>query len=81
MSLVVTEIVDAGLLGEMIIPTLRHAWTELLLAPPTLSCDSHRTRTGGHVIPCGATVHVSAIECLEIRCQTRLVERDCYYLH
>ena len=81
MSLVVTEIVDAGLLGEMIIPTLRHAWKELLLAPPTLSCDSHRTRTGGHVIPCGATVHVSAIECLEIRRQTRLVERDCYYLH
>lgn len=29
-SLVVTEIADAGLLGEEIIPTLQHAWSHLL---------------------------------------------------
>lgn len=55
--LVVTEIVDAGLLGEHIVPTLRHAWKELLLAP----------ESGGMVIPCGATVYAVCIESPEIR--------------
>lgn len=62
-ELVVTEIVDAGLLGEHIIPTLRHAWKELLLPPR--SPGSHAPC--GHVIPSGATVYAMAIECAEVR--------------
>ena len=53
-----TEIFDAGLLGEMILPTLRHAWSHLL-------------SENGKVIPLGATVYVSAIECNEIHHQSR----------
>ncbi|XP_065830120.1 protein arginine N-methyltransferase 9-like isoform X2 [Oscarella lobularis] len=59
MSLVVTEIVDAGLLGEGIVPTLRHAW-KCLLAP------------NGRVIPAGATVYACLVECEAIRKQSRL---------
>ncbi|XP_064114312.1 protein arginine N-methyltransferase 9-like isoform X2 [Macrobrachium nipponense] len=33
-SLVVSETLDAGLLGEHILSTLQHAWTHLLLPPP-----------------------------------------------
>ena len=72
-DLVVTEIVDAGLLGEYIVPTLRHAWKELLLprmSPPsatgTTVCDR-----GGRVIPRGATVYAVAVQCPEIRRQSR----------
>lgn len=67
--MVVTEIVDAGLLGEHIIPTLRHAWKELLLppAPQSAAAGDHMISGGGHVIPAGATVYAMAIECQEIR--------------
>ncbi len=34
-SLVVTEIFDAGLFGEGVIATLQHAWKHLLLPPKT----------------------------------------------
>ncbi len=72
MNLVVTETADAGLLGEHIVPTLRHAWRELLL--PRRSEDStnqiHQSK-GGLVIPCGATVHTMAVECPAIRRQSR----------
>lgn len=37
-SLVVTETVDAGLLGEGIVESLIHAWEHLLLPPP-VSCQ------------------------------------------
>lgn len=62
-EVVVTETVDAGLLGESIVPTLRHAWKELLLPPSE----------GGHVIPAGATVYAAIVECETIRRQSRLV--------
>lgn len=61
--MIVTEIVDSGLLGEMIIPTLRHAWQELLL--------KHEAR--GCVIPCAADVYVCAVQCPEIKRQSRRV--------
>ena len=70
MSLVVTETVDAGLLGEGIVPTLRHAWTELLLPRQPTGMTNQIARCG-HVIPCGATVYVMAIECQEIAAQSR----------
>jgi type II protein arginine methyltransferase len=63
-NLVVTEIVDAGLLGEYIIPTLRHAWKELLLpckADMETGQASNQTTPRGHVIPCGSIVHVIII--------------------
>lgn len=67
-SLVVTEIVDAGLLGECIVPTLRHAWKELLLPrQPAQLTNQIQQKSGGHVIPCGATVYAMAVECPEIR--------------
>ena len=75
-SLVVTEIVDAGLLGERIIPTLRHAWRELLLPKQpdlTVSTNQIQPSIGGRVIPCGATVYAMVIECPEIRRQSRWV--------
>ncbi|MDP6567145.1 MAG: tetratricopeptide repeat protein [Alphaproteobacteria bacterium] len=43
-DLVVSEVLDAGLLGEGVLPTLRHAARQLL-AP------------GGRMVPTGATVH------------------------
>ena len=54
------EIFDAGLLGEYVIPSLRHAWAELMLTTPTKEGVAR-------VIPRGATVYVCAIECLSIR--------------
>ena len=58
------EIFDAGLLGEYAIPSLRHAWVELMLTTPTKE-DVAR------VIPCGATVYVCAIECPSIRLRSK----------
>ena len=73
-SLVVMEIVDAGLLGEGIIPTMRHAWRELLLPKQpdvAVSTNQIQPSAGGHVIPCSATVYAMVIECPEIRRQSR----------
>ena len=66
----VTETVDAGLLGEHVIPTFRHAWKELLLPPPglpTLQSEpgfgelegrggGHMIQAGGHMIQAGGHV-------------------------
>ena len=72
-DLVVTEIVDAGLLGEHIVPTLRHAWKELLLPriPHPAAVETSGCGHEGQVIPRGATVYAVAIECAEIRRQSR----------
>ena len=52
-SVVITETVDAGLLGEGIIDTLSHAWKSLLIP----KCD------GGRVIPGSAKVFFCLVEC------------------
>ena len=72
-NLVVTEIVDAGLLGEYIIPTLRHAWKELLLCHKDGETrqESNQVTPTCHVIPHGAVVHAMAIECPEIKRRSR----------
>ncbi|XP_019850254.1 PREDICTED: putative protein arginine N-methyltransferase 9 [Amphimedon queenslandica] len=67
-SLIITETVDAGLLGELIVPSLRHAWTTFL--QPNLT-NGHMIVP--HVIPCGATVYVCPVECSEIRKQSKLL--------
>ncbi len=59
-DVVVTELVDAGLLGEHILPVLRHARRQLL-------------RPGGRIIPHAATVHAVVIESEEIRRRARLL--------
>ena len=62
---------DAGLLGECIIPTLRHAWKHLLLPRQEEDESTNQTSQFGHVIPCGATVHAMGIESVEIRRQSK----------
>jgi hypothetical protein len=61
--LVVTETVDVGLLGEGIVPTVRHAWKELLRAK--------RSASPGKVIPSTATVYGCLIECEHVRRHSR----------
>ena len=63
-SLVVTETVDAGLLGEGIVPTVRHAWKHLL--------DLRPSPTQSRVIPSSAVVYGCLIECEQVRRQSRL---------
>ncbi|XP_014667348.1 PREDICTED: putative protein arginine N-methyltransferase 9 [Priapulus caudatus] len=59
-SLVVTETVDSGLLGEGILTTLEHAWDKLLMPAGR-----------GRVIPQGAVLFICLIECDEIKIKTR----------
>ncbi len=61
-SMVVTETFDAGLLGEHVIPSLRHAWKELLI-----------NNKESIIIPCSASIYITAIQCKEIRKKTRYV--------
>lgn len=48
-DLVVSEVLDGGLLGEGVLPTLRHA-------------ARHLMKPGGHMLPAGATVHGQLVE-------------------
>ncbi|KAK6635991.1 hypothetical protein RUM43_009643 [Polyplax serrata] len=61
-SLVITETMDSGLLGENILPTLAHAWTNLLLPPVSSSSNPH-TGDCGFVIPSAARIYLTGIEC------------------
>lgn len=54
MDLVVTEILDAGLLGEHILPSLRHAREHLVAA-------------GGRIIPRGATIFATCVSSADLR--------------
>ena len=83
-SLVVTETLDCGLLGEGILATVQHAW-EYLLSPPVWnpSCDIRRNpdtksrRSHCRVIPAGAVVHAVAITSEAIRNQSRSTRSVC----
>nr|XP_032811350.1 protein arginine N-methyltransferase 9 isoform X1 [Petromyzon marinus]XP_032811351.1 protein arginine N-methyltransferase 9 isoform X1 [Petromyzon marinus]XP_032811352.1 protein arginine N-methyltransferase 9 isoform X1 [Petromyzon marinus]XP_032811353.1 protein arginine N-methyltransferase 9 isoform X1 [Petromyzon marinus] len=79
-SLVVTETMDAALLGEGIVESLIHAWRHLLLPPPpTATVNGADAGVGagcGQVIPAGATVYACAVECPEIRRYHRLCVRE-----
>lgn len=55
-NLVISEILDAGLFGEGIVPAIDHAWRELLTPQ----------EKGGMVIPSKATIKVTCVQCEEI---------------
>ncbi|TFJ81735.1 hypothetical protein NSK_006984 [Nannochloropsis salina CCMP1776] len=60
-DVIVTELVDSGLLGEHILPVLRHARQHLL-------------RQGGRILPHAARVHVTVVESVDIRHRASLDE-------
>lgn len=65
--LLVTEIFDAGLFGEGVLPTLIHAWENLLL-PPLCSLEGSEqyNKSKAVVVPFSATVWVAAVQCIDI---------------
>lgn len=68
-SLVVTETMDCGLLGEGILKTITHAWQSLLLTSTDTNGPSNT------VIPCAAKLYGMAISAPDVRnqCQPKLV--------
>lgn len=75
-SLVVTEIMDAGLFGEHILITLKHAWDKLLL-PPKSKINSELPH--GCVIPYSAKVYAVPIECSYVRKRNIFYRNDKFY--
>jgi len=71
-SLVVTETVDAGLLGEGILQSLVHAWDHLLLPQGSKG----QVANVGRVVPDAAGVWVVPIECSHIARKYRLLNPD-----
>lgn len=67
-DVIVTELVDSGLLGEHIIPTLRHA-------------KQHFLRPGGIVIPSSASIFAVCIEAPEIRRQQTVLHATREFLN
>jgi len=71
-SLVVTETVDSGLLGEGILQSLVHAWDHLLLPPGSKG----QVANVGRVVPDAAGVWIVPIECIHIARKYRLLNPD-----
>ena len=69
-SLVVTETLDCGLLGEGILATVEHTWDNLL-KPFTDDLHQSNAKPVSKIIPAGAVVYAMAIMCNNIRHQTR----------
>lgn len=76
-SLVVTEIMDAGLFGENILITLKHAWDKLLLPPKS---QVNPEVPYGCVIPYHATVYAVPIQCYYVRKRNLFYGKDKSYL-
>ena len=66
--MIITEVFDAGLVGEGVLPMLLHAWENLLIPPTevTSNCKEPSKNKGGIVLPYSATVWVAAIQCINI---------------
>lgn len=73
-SMVVSEILDSGLLGERVLQTFIHAWEKLLLPPAPDVFNIKDLKNTGIVIPFGAAVYIAGIECDEISKQFYLQE-------
>ncbi|KAK3604567.1 hypothetical protein CHS0354_026258 [Potamilus streckersoni] len=67
-SLLVTEIFDAGLFGEHVVSTLLHAIEKLLLGQGEINGDVQ-----GRIIPASATVYVLGIECDDVRSKNKFL--------
>ncbi|XP_011858120.1 PREDICTED: uncharacterized protein LOC105555698 isoform X2 [Vollenhovia emeryi] len=65
-KLIVTETFDAGLFGELVIPSMINVHMNVLDA-------------SGMVIPMGATVYTAAVECKYIRCRSSVVFDEVKY--
>ena len=70
-SLVVTETLDCGLLGEGILTTIKHAWRDLLLASESPALEQSTLRPVSKVIPGGAVLFAMVIMSDDIKNQTR----------
>lgn len=68
----VTETVDAGLLGEGILQSLVHAWDHLLLPPGSKGQVANVER----VVPDAAGVWVVPIECIHIARKYQLLNPE-----
>lgn len=79
-SLIVTETLDSGLLGEGILYTLSHAWSNLLL-PPTCPLNRQINQSGkfAFVIPFGAKIYVTGIECDSISKRSHLNQTENFF--
>lgn len=76
-SLVVSEIVDAGLLGESILQTLSHAWKSILLPPQQKCLQSSENKSHfGKVIPLRAEIFVALVECDYIAKQSKFQPQE-----
>uniref|UniRef100_A0A1B6LWV0 Uncharacterized protein n=2 Tax=Graphocephala atropunctata TaxID=36148 RepID=A0A1B6LWV0_9HEMI len=79
-SLVVTETMDAGLLGEHLLQTLLHAWDQLLLPPcPQLLSDLDTCAPitqHGVVVPFGARLWAAPIRCPSIARRSFLTDTE-----
>ncbi|XP_026275139.1 protein arginine N-methyltransferase 9-like isoform X1 [Frankliniella occidentalis] len=78
-SMIITEVFDAGLVGEGVLPMLLHAWENLLIPPTevTSNCKEPSKNKGGIVLPYSATVWVAAIQCINIARRHRLLPNVC----
>lgn len=70
-SLVVTETLDCGLLGEGILTTIEHAWTHLLLPSKGSALQQSDFNPVSKVIPGGAVMFAVVIMCDDIKNQSR----------
>uniref|UniRef100_A0A1B6JHC6 Uncharacterized protein n=2 Tax=Homalodisca liturata TaxID=320908 RepID=A0A1B6JHC6_9HEMI len=79
-SLVVTETMDAGLLGEHLLQTLLHAWDHLLLPPCPQLLNFLETGAPigqyGVVVPFGARLWASPIRCPSVARRNYLTNAD-----
>lgn len=79
-SLLVSETMDSGLLGEHLLQTLLHAWDQLLKpACPQLPDSLHSTKPltqYGIVVPFGARLWAVPIECPSVARSSYLVDQN-----
>ncbi|KAK3923299.1 Protein arginine N-methyltransferase 9 [Frankliniella fusca] len=78
-SMIITEVFDAGLVGEGVLPMLLHAWEHLLLPPSESSSKSTGSSkiANSVVLPYSATVWVAAVQCIDIARRYRLLPNVC----
>ncbi|XP_023335504.1 protein arginine N-methyltransferase 9 isoform X2 [Eurytemora carolleeae] len=80
-QLLVTETFDAGLLGEHVLQSLQHAWSNLLIHPSSpVSGIPNPTFSSSRTIPAGADFYICGLESKYIRNQTKYAKDRYGYL-